>query len=84
MKMKKYLIRQNITALARIAVLGALVFLSVSVLPAFAATLSRSADVSATLSAMWSMIGPLFAIRDWLPPLGSCARGPADQITFSS
>jgi hypothetical protein len=50
----------------------------------FAAPLPRSADVGSTLSAMWSMIGPLCAIKDWLPPLGAGARGSADQTTSLS
>ena len=61
--MKKYATKQSIAALARIAVLCALTFLGVGLSPAFAATLSRSVDLSATLSAVWSMIGPLGAIR---------------------
>jgi hypothetical protein len=64
--MKKYLTRQNVAALVRTAVLCALALASVSFSPAFAATLSRSADVAGTLSAMWSMIEPFCAIEDWL------------------
>jgi hypothetical protein len=64
--MKKLMNRPNITLLTRIAALGALAFLSISVSPAYAATLSRSVDVSGTLSAVWSMIGPFCAIKDWL------------------
>ena len=63
----KYLTNQNIAALTSMAVLCALAFLSVSIAPAFAATMSRGADLTATLSAMWSMIDPLAAIRHWLP-----------------
>jgi hypothetical protein len=64
----KYLTNQNVAALTSMAVLCALAFLSVSFASAFAATMSRGADVTATLSAMWSMIDPLAAIRHWLPP----------------
>jgi hypothetical protein len=82
--MKKYVTRQSVTALVRITVLCGLAVASVSFSPGFAATLSRSADVGSTLSAMWSMIGPLCAIKDWLPPPGAGARGSADQTTSLS
>jgi hypothetical protein len=78
--MKKHVTKKNITALTRIAVICALAFLSVGVSPAFAAAFSRGVDVGATLSAMRSMFGLLGAIREWLPPFGSCARGSIDQI----
>lgn len=41
---------------------------------ASAATLSRSVDVDATPSAVWSVIGPFCAVKDWLPPVGSCSE----------
>jgi hypothetical protein len=41
---------------------------------AYAAVLSRSVDVEATPSAVWSMIGPFCAIKDWLPPVGTCTE----------
>ena len=66
--MKNDITKPNISALTRIAALGALAFLSISVSPAYAATLSRSVDVSGTPSAVWSIIGPFCAIKDWLPP----------------
>ena len=69
--MKKLMNRPNITALTGMAALGALAFLSVDVSPAYAATLSRSVDVSGSPSAVWSMIGPFCAIKDWLPPVGT-------------
>jgi polyketide cyclase/dehydrase/lipid transport protein len=72
--MKKLMNRPNIALLTRIAALGALAFLSISVSPAYAATLSRSVDVSGTPSAVWSMIGPFCAIKDWLPPVGTCTE----------
>ena len=64
----KYLTNRTIAALTGMAVLCALAFLSVGIAPAFAATMSRGADVTAMLSTMWSMIDPLAAIRHWLPP----------------
>lgn len=39
---------------------------------ASAAALSRSVDVEATPSAVWSIIGPFCAIKEWLPPVGTC------------
>ncbi len=78
--MKKYVTKQNIAALARIAALCTFTLLAAGFSPAIAATLSRSLDVGVTLSAMWSMIGPLFAIRDWLPPFGHGTRAPRNQI----
>jgi hypothetical protein len=78
--MKKYVTKQKVAALARIAVFGALTLLVAGFSPAIAATLSRSVDVGVTLSTVWSMIGPLFAIRDWLPPFDNGSREPRDQI----
>jgi Polyketide cyclase / dehydrase and lipid transport len=72
--MKSDITKPNISALTRIAALGALAFLSISVSPAYAATLSRSVDVSGTPSAVWSVIGPFCAIKDWLPPVGTCTE----------
>ena len=63
--MKKYVTKQNIAALARIAVPCAFTLLVAGFSPATAATLSRCVDVSVTLSSMWSMIGPLLANRQW-------------------
>lgn len=39
---------------------------------ASAASLSRSVDVSAPASAVWSVIGPFCAIKDWHPVIGTC------------
>src|SRR5258708_25142942 len=72
--MNKHITKRNFTTMTQIAALGALAFLSVNVSPAFAATLSRSVDVSGTLSAVWSMIGPFCAIKNWLPPVGTCTE----------
>lgn len=41
-------------------------------MPASAASLSRSVDVEGTPSQVWRMIGPFCAIKDWLPPVGTC------------
>jgi hypothetical protein len=78
--MQKYVTKNDIAALARIAAFCALAVLSVDLSPALAAMLSRGADFSVALSAVRSLIGPLGAVRDWLLPLGGCARSPTDQI----
>jgi hypothetical protein len=57
------------TALA--AALG-MVLLGAAAAQAATATISRSADVKAPVSAVWSLIGPFCAIKDWLPPVGQC------------
>jgi len=65
--MRPYLSDQIIVALAAIAGLCVLIFLGLSLSPAFAATLSRGANFSTTLSAVRSLIYPLRAIKSWLP-----------------
>ncbi len=72
--MKKPMTMPGVGAVTRFGALCVLAFLCASVSPAFAATFSRSADVSATLSAAWSMIGTLCAVEDWLPPFGTRTR----------
>jgi hypothetical protein len=52
----------------------ALTLLSAGASPASAASLSRSVDVNGTPAAVWSMIGPFCAIKDWLPPIGTCSE----------
>jgi hypothetical protein len=54
--MSKY--EENITLLIQIAWLGAIVVLGFCVAPGFAATISRSSDIEASLTAIWSMIRP--------------------------
>src|SRR2546423_14452466 len=68
----------------RIAALGALACLSLDVSSVSATTLSRSADVNGTVSAVWSLIGPFCAIKDWLPPVGTCTEkaGPPPGRTL--
>jgi polyketide cyclase/dehydrase/lipid transport protein len=41
---------------------------------AHAATLTRSVVVAGTTSQIWAMVGPFCAIKDWLPPVGSCTE----------
>jgi hypothetical protein len=64
--MSKY--EENITLLIQIAWFGAIVVLSFCVAPGFAATISRSSDVEASLMAIWSMIAPSDAVRHWFAP----------------
>lgn len=40
---------------------------------ASAASLSRSVNVRATASQVWSVIGPFCAIKDWHPVVGTCS-----------
>ena len=50
---------------------------------AFAATISRTAEVNAPASEVWSLIGPFCAIKDWLPPVGQCiedGKTPSTRI----
>jgi Polyketide cyclase / dehydrase and lipid transport len=66
-----------------LAALGAVALLGPGIAPASAATISRSADVKASVSAVWSLIGPFCAIKDWLPPVGQCiedGRSPPTRI----
>ena len=58
--------------LTGLAVLGLTAILSIAIAPASAATITRSAEVKATPSAVWAMIGPFCAIKNWLPPVGAC------------
>jgi hypothetical protein len=64
--MSKY--EKNIALLIQIAWLGAIVVLGFCFAPGFAATISRSSDLEASLAAIWSMIGPADGARTWLPP----------------
>jgi hypothetical protein len=41
---------------------------------AHAATLTRSVVVPGTPSDIWALVGPFCAIKDWLPPVGSCTE----------
>jgi hypothetical protein len=72
--MSKY--EKNIALLIQIAWLGAIVVLSFCVAPGFAATISRSSDIETSLVAIWSMIGPSDAARDWLGPFNVRATSP--------
>ena len=54
--------------------LCALSLLSAAASPASAASLLRSVDVEGSPAKVWSMIGAFCAIKDWLPPVGTCTE----------
>ena len=61
----------NITAIVVSAF--ALALLSGGASSASTASLSRSVDVEATPDAVWSVIGPFCAIKEWHPAVGTCS-----------
>jgi hypothetical protein len=69
--MKNHRTTRRITALLRSAAVGATA-LGFSAMPVSAANLTRSIEINAAPSAVWSVIGPFCAIKDWLPPVGMC------------
>lgn len=70
--MTSYVKANRITAL--LASVPLCVTLCFSALPASAANLTRSVEINETPSAVWSVIGSFCAIKDWLPPVGSCIQ----------
>ncbi|MEH2499799.1 hypothetical protein V1294_006278 [Bradyrhizobium sp. AZCC 1678] len=70
--MRKHTIKPTMPTMMRSAALCAVAHVAIGVFPASAATLMRTIDVKASPSAVWSMIGPFCAIKDWLPPVGAC------------
>lgn len=78
--MRKFLSNSTVPLMC---LLGMAVLLDAGIAPAFAATISRSADVKASASTVWSLIGPFCAIKDWLPPVGQCiedGKAPPTRI----
>lgn len=66
-----------------LTMLGIALLSSLGMPPALAATISRSAEVKASASAVWSLIGPFCAIKAWLPPVGECiedGKAPSTRI----
>ena len=66
-----------------LAAFGAVTLLGAGDAAASAATISRSADVRASAAAVWSLIGPFCAIKEWLPPVGQCiedGKAPPTRI----
>ncbi|OKO74911.1 SRPBCC family protein [Bradyrhizobium sp. AS23.2] len=70
--MRKHAIEPIVPAIMRSAAFCTAVLLTFGVSAASAATLSRSMDVKGSPAAVWSVIGPFCAIKDWLPPVGAC------------
>ena len=66
---------QSIARLIRIALPGVIVILGLRASPGLVAAISSHGDVDLAVSAIWSMAGPLHAVRDWLPGLHA-ACGP--------
>ncbi len=80
--MRKTLLHSTVL-LTCFAAFGTVMLLGTDLAAASAATISRSADVKASVSAVWSLIGPFCAIKDWLPPVGQCiedGKAPPTRI----
>ena len=67
------LVRKSVVNAAIVSVIAGMGFA-----PANAATLSRSVEVQGSPSTVWAMIGPFCAIKDWLPPVGTCNQDGAN------
>lgn len=65
-------IRNVVSSAAALIAAGAC--LSLTAPSAYAATLTRSVVVPGTPSDIWDIVGPFCAIKDWLPPVGSCTE----------
>ncbi len=65
-------IRTRRVASTAVSLMAAGACLSLIAPTAGAATLTRSVVVSGTPSEVWAMVGPFCAIKNWLPPVGSC------------
>ena len=50
------------------------ILLAASLVPASAASLSRTVEVDGTPAQIWAQIGAFCAIRDWHPAIGSCTE----------
>jgi len=53
---------------------GVALITGAAAVPACADVVTRSVDVEATPQAVWALIGPFCAIKDWLPPVGTCTE----------
>ena len=53
---------------------GLALAMGAAAVPACADVVTRSVDVEATPQAVWALIGPFCAIKDWLPPVGTCTE----------
>ena len=45
------------------------------------ASIARSVEVNAEPNEVWTAIGPFCAIKDWLPPVGTCTEDGASPPT---
>src|SRR6266496_2333406 len=72
--MIKQAIESKLNLSRRCVALTGLFLLSLIPSQASAASLSRSVEVSGSPSTVWSAIGPFCAIKDWLPPVGTCTE----------
>jgi hypothetical protein len=67
----------------RYAAIGTIALLVSGNASASPVRISRSANVKAPVSSVWSLIGPFCAIKDWLPPVGQCiedGKAPSTRI----
>ena len=65
----------TIAGIAKIAApVSAFLIVAGNVVPASAASLSRSVEVDGAPAQIWSQIGDFCAIRDWHPAIGSCTE----------
>ena len=55
-----------------LACLMALYSLNAAAAPDYSASISEKMDVRGTPTAVWSAIGEFCAIKEWLPPVGTC------------
>ena len=68
---KERFISQSALAVGCVA---ALAFMGAATPRASAASLSRSVDVNATPAAVWAVIGPFCAIKNWHPVIATCTE----------
>jgi hypothetical protein len=81
--MNKYVTNQSVAAAARIAVLCVLAFvLGVGFSPAFAAALSRGADIRTMLSAARTMIRSFCARRNYWSPFARALFYGSNHFPF--
>src|SRR3954454_22473754 len=70
--MNKAMLKHTVAILSSVAAISGCAIASCA--PAVAAMVSRSVDVDAAPADVWAAIGPYCAIKNWLPPVGSCTE----------
>src|SRR4051812_15849222 len=70
--MNKAMLKHTVAILSSVAAISGCAIASSA--PAVAAMVSRSVDVDAAPADVWAAIGPYCAIKNWLPPVGSCTE----------